>query len=85
MADKSLRIILGPVVLLVVLQVFMMGTSSASVFYVATTGNDSNPGNQSAPFKTLKKGVSVLRLGDTLYVRGGIYAESLINNIPSGS
>ncbi len=60
--------------------------SIARVYYVDTaSGNDSNMGSLlSAPFKTINKGVSVLAAGDTLYVRAGIYAESLHNAIPSG-
>jgi parallel beta-helix repeat protein len=56
-----------------------------TVFYVSTSGNDGNPGTQSAPFKTLNKGVSVLKPGNTLLVMPGTYPESLYNVIPSGS
>ncbi|MCE9615586.1 MAG: DUF1565 domain-containing protein [Lentisphaerae bacterium] len=43
--------------------------------YVATDGNDSNPGTLAAPFKTLAHGVQVLKPGETLFVRGGTYYE----------
>jgi hypothetical protein len=49
--------------------------ANATVYYVATNGNDANPGIKSQPFQTLQKGVSVLRAGDTLYIRGGTYTE----------
>jgi hypothetical protein len=53
-------------------------------YYVATSGNDLNPGSETKPFRTLRKGVSVLAPGVTLYVKQGTYAESLINTIPGG-
>jgi len=45
----------------------------AQVFYVAANGNDSNPGTQAAPFRTLAKGYSVLRAGqpDQVLLRSG--------------
>jgi hypothetical protein len=45
-------------------------------YYVATNGNDDNPGTYSLPFATLQKGMDVLGAGDTLYVRGGTYTPS---------
>ncbi len=53
----------------------------ATTFYVATTGNDSNTGNISAPFATFSKVISVMSPGDTCIIRGGIYEEELIINI----
>ncbi|HSL30314.1 MAG TPA: right-handed parallel beta-helix repeat-containing protein [Anaerolineales bacterium] len=50
---------------------------TGNVYYVSTTGNDSNAGSSTAPFKTFKKAVSVLRPGDTLQVMAGTYTESL--------
>jgi len=60
--------------------------AEAATYYVATTGSDGNPGTLTAPFRTLGQGVSVLRPGDTLYVRAGTYtASSQLQSIPSGS
>ncbi len=59
--------------------VFVCLSSTAllgTTYYTAkSNGNDANPGTSSLPFKTIKKGVSVLRAGDTLFIRGGTYAE----------
>src|SRR5207244_2838912 len=52
---------------------------------VAPDGSDSSPGTANLPFRTLAKGVSVLKPGDTLLVKPGTYAESLNANIPSGT
>lgn len=57
----------------------------AATYYVATTGNDANAGTESKPFRTLKKGASLLKPGDTLYVKSGTYAEALDNTIPGGT
>jgi Right handed beta helix region/Protein of unknown function (DUF1565) len=54
-------------------------------WYVATTGSDTNPGTQDAPFRTITKGVSVVRPGDTVWVREGVYPESFMGNIPGGT
>ncbi len=58
--------------------------NSWTTYYTATNGNDSNPGTEASPFRTLAKGVSVLRPGDTLLVKEGLYEEQLNNTIPSG-
>jgi parallel beta-helix repeat protein len=47
--------------------------ATAATYYVATTGDDSKPGTQSQPFRTINKGMSVLKAGDVLYVRSGTY------------
>ena len=44
-------------------------------FYVATTGKDSNPGTQAAPWLTIQHAADTARAGSTIYVRGGIYEE----------
>jgi copper-binding protein NosD/uncharacterized protein DUF1565 len=48
---------------------------SNSSFYVAKTGNDSNPGTQAAPWRTMQHAADTVRAGSTVNVRGGIYEE----------
>jgi hypothetical protein len=55
-----------------------------SSFYVATTGNDSNPGTQAAPWRTIQYAADTARAGSTVYVRGGIY-EELVSINASGN
>src|SRR6185295_5191758 len=55
-----------------------------SSFYVATTGNDSNPGTQSAPWRTVQHAADTARAGSTVNVRGGIY-EELVSINTSGN
>jgi hypothetical protein len=62
------------------------GQAERNFYYVAANGSDSNSGIEQRPFRTLKKGVSVLRPGDTLYVKNGTYVgSSQLRGIPSGS
>ncbi len=60
-------------------------SAEAADYYVATTGNDSNPGTLAEPFRTVVKGHSVLEPGDTLYIRGGNYNETCGCNMRSGT
>lgn len=62
------------------------GTSSTiifkanpSVFYVATDGNNSNPGTIDEPLQTIVKALSMVLAGDTVYIRGGTY--NFIRNV----
>ena len=52
---------------------FVYAVSHASVFYVATNGNDANPGTKEQPLQNVQKAQSLVSAGDTVYVRGGIY------------
>jgi len=49
--------------------------AAGNIYYVAKTGNDSNPGTQAQPFLTIQKGVNSMVAGDTLYIRAGTYNE----------
>jgi Protein of unknown function (DUF1565) len=42
-----------------------------SSFYVATAGNDSNPGTKAAPWRTIQHAADTAHAGSTVYVRGG--------------
>lgn len=53
-------------------------------YYVATTGNDSNAGTITAPWKTLQHAADTVPAGSTVYVRGGVYKQKL-NVTRSGS
>ena len=46
-------------------------------FYVATNGNDSNPGTIEEPFATLPQAISLVMPGELIYVRGGMYTPAL--------
>jgi hypothetical protein len=44
-----------------------------ATYYVATNGNDNNPGTITQPFATWQKGFDMAKAGDLVYIRGGIY------------
>jgi len=50
-------------------------------YYVATTGKDSNPGTQTAPWRTIQHAADSAHAGNTVYVRGGIYEELVRVNV----
>jgi hypothetical protein len=52
-----------------------------SSFYVSTTGNDTNPGTQAAPCRTIQHAADTARPGSTVNVRGGIYEERVTINV----
>lgn len=52
----------------------------AATYYVATTGNNANPGTLALPFLTIGHAVSVSVHGDSIQIAAGTYSESI--NIP---
>jgi hypothetical protein len=51
--------------------------STGAIFHVATNGNDSGPGTEAAPWRTVQKALNTLGAGQTAYIHGGTYAQSL--------
>ena len=52
-------------------------SASASTYYVAITGRDSNPGTLAQPWRTVQNAANKLLPGDTVLVRGGVYREAV--------
>jgi len=52
--------------------------ASESMYFVATDGDDSNPGTLEAPLKTIQKAADIVKPGDVVYVRGGTYNEKVV-------
>jgi len=63
--------------------VFVIGTTTvyATTYFVATSGNDSNPGTSGAPFLTIQKCVDTVVAGDTCTVANGTYRDTDGNGI----
>ncbi len=61
-----------------VVSVLLFGqvAQAATTYYVATSGDDENPGTSTAPFKTIQRGADVVEPGDTVLVRPGVYADT---------
>jgi len=57
------------------LALFMISSAPAlSEIYVAPDGNDSNPGTIEQPLESMQKAQEYASPGDTVYIRGGLYA-----------
>ena len=52
---------------------------SAANYYVAASGDDTSPGSEERPWRSIQKAANVLTPGDTVYVRAGIYSRATIN------
>lgn len=65
---------------LIISFVFLVFTkvSSAAIYYVSTTGSDSNTGTDLAPWRTVSKAAEMLNAGDTVYIKDGTYIEQVI-------
>ena len=50
----------------------------SSTYFVATNGNDSNPGTINQPWATWQKAFITAIAGDTVYFRGGVYQTAAI-------
>jgi parallel beta-helix repeat protein len=51
--------------------------SGPTYYYVATSGNDLNPGTQSQPWRTIQKAAATLMAGDTVLIHAGTYYEKV--------
>ncbi len=60
------------------------GVSYGTFYYVATDGNDVNPGTSELPWRTIQKAADTMVLGDTVIVRPGTYNEQ-VTAVNSGS
>jgi len=50
----------------------------ANTYYVAKTGDDSNPGSETQPWLSVQKAANSLVAGDTVYIKSGTYNERVI-------
>ncbi|MBI2557718.1 DUF1565 domain-containing protein [Candidatus Woesearchaeota archaeon] len=55
-------------------------STTGNVYYVATTGSDSNPGTITAPFRTIQKAADVVSSGDMVLVMPGTYNNPVTTN-----
>src|SRR5262245_58531400 len=67
------------------LQCLLLAAAStqATTYYIATTGNDANPGTAAQPFKTIQQGIAAAANGDTIQVAAGTYSERIVWNAKS--
>lgn len=55
---------------------------AGTIYYVSTAGNDSGPGDETMPFQSLHKALSVVQPGDTVLIRAGTYDEQDLEPAP---
>jgi len=55
-----------------------VAADGGATYYVAPNGQDSAPGTLDQPFATLQKAVDMAQAGDTVYVRGGVYHQTVV-------
>jgi len=53
---------------------------AGAVYYVALTGNDSNPGTQTQPWRTIQMAANTVVAGSTVIVNAGTYNETVIES-----
>jgi hypothetical protein len=80
---KNIRkIVLSAILMLIIsmLSVFVNSLAAAQgrTYYVATNGNDSNPGTLDRPWRTIQHGADTVAAGETVQVRNGVYNEQVI-------
>ena len=58
----------------IIVILFQATTAYGKIYYVATTGSDSNDGSFENPVETIQKAQELVSAGDTVYIRGGNYS-----------
>lgn len=74
--------------ILLVFLVLIEPVHTASVnYYVSPYGNDSNPGTMERPWRHIAYAASsqVIKPGDTVYIRGGVYSEYIKQEVSGAS
>jgi hypothetical protein len=46
-------------------------------YFVSPSGSDSSPGTIDQPFLTIQKAATVAAAGDTVFIRAGVYRETV--------
>jgi hypothetical protein len=62
----------------------LINLATGAVYYVATSGSDSNPGTQASPWRTIQHAATSVKAGDTVNIRAGVYNEAVTPSV-SGS
>jgi len=70
-----------------VLATLAPGAASADtgIRYVSTSGSDANAGTLRSPWRSVETGLRRMRPGQTLYLRGGTYTETVDLDLPNGT
>jgi hypothetical protein len=55
---------------------------SSDIYYVSPEGSDSSSGGEGDPWKTISYAESRINSGDKVFVRGGVYRENFVIDVP---
>ena len=64
--------------LIVLLTFVLVRAAPGREYFVAAGGSDDGPGTRARPLRTIGKAASVMQAGDTCFVRGGTYRETVV-------
>lgn len=84
MRSSTIRKVLFSVIVILLISTlsigvnFLAGAAQAKTYYVATNGNDSNPGTLNQPWRTIQHAADTAVAGDTVQIRNGLYNEQII-------
>jgi parallel beta-helix repeat protein len=78
---KTFHALLRVVILITLVSAFFTPNvavqAAGTTYYVSPSGNDSSSGSINSPWKTIRKASLSVVAGDTVYIRGGIFYESV--------
>jgi PKD repeat protein len=49
--------------------------SGGTIYYVSPQGNDTNPGTEALPFRTIQRAADVVQAGNLVFVKAGTYSD----------
>ena len=67
-----------PMCIGILLTLGLVQAAPAREYFVATDGSDDAPGTRSRPLRTIQKAASLMQAGDTCFIRGGTYRETVV-------
>jgi hypothetical protein len=70
---RKIGVVPAALFVFVLMLVQSLAAQDGAVYYVSTTGSDSNPGTFAAPWLTIQHAADTVTAGATVNVRGGVY------------
>lgn len=83
MKMKFIKMLMLIIVLILLIPANIKAEDDVKNYFISPSGNDKNKGTEESPFKTIKKGIRVVKPGGTLYLMAGTYNEK-VNVTKSG-
>ena len=74
---RPINRLLVDVFLILMLSTTGSAKNTTASLYVATNGNDSNPGTIDSPLRTIQHAADIAKPGETVYVRACFYCQQL--------